>query len=67
MKAIPDYGDLMPLKDWIDCVKCGGFNNYDGNGKLATETKMTNIKVKPSDVKDGKLETAFTHIVWFNR
>lgn len=66
-KNIPDYGDHMTMKEWLECVDCGGFIDYDGGGNYATDTQMTNLEVYPSDVAKGNVDKSWTHIVWFNR
>ena len=64
---IPRYGDLMTMKDWLVCVDAYAFIDYDGHGCYATETKMSDKVVVPSDVKKGNIDKSFTHIVWFNK
>ena len=66
---IPDYGDLMTLEDWLECVKYGGFIDYDGFGRYSDGKRESNKEVRPSHVKKGRLlkNPEFTHIVWFNR
>lgn len=67
-EPIPDIGDLMTMKDWLECVADGGFIDYDGYGHYATETEMDeSVVVRPSDVAAGKIDLSRTHIVWFNR
>jgi len=63
----PKYGDLFTMKHWLECVEVGGFIDYDGYGHYATETQTSNIEVKPSDVKKGKIDKTWTHIMWYNR
>jgi len=36
---LPTYGDVMTLKHWLECVKCGGFIDYDGFGKYVRDGK----------------------------
>ena len=60
-------GDHMTMKDWLQCVADGGFIDYDGNDYYATETEESEIVVIPSDVKKGKIDKRWTHIVWCNR
>lgn len=67
LEAIPSYGDLMTLEDFKDNCNSGGFIDYDGYGHYATATQMSNLIVRPSDVKKKKLREDFTHVVWFNR
>ncbi len=66
-EPIPKYGSLMTIEQWLDCVKCGGFIDYDGFGNYAFKEKMSDKEVRPSDVKKGKIDKTFTHVVWFNR
>lgn len=68
LEPLDDYGDLMTIKEWVDCVKCGGFIDYDGDGVYATETQKSNKFIKPSHVKRFPMrDKEFTHIVWYNR
>ena len=67
MKELPSYGDLMTLKEFIDCVRGGGFIDYDGHGSYATETECSNLTVRPSDILTEKYRKDFTHVMWFNR
>lgn len=64
---IPEYGDHMTMEEFLDSVKCGGFIDYDGHGKYATDKIMTDIIVRPSDYKKGLIKKEYTHVVWFNR
>lgn len=64
---IPDYGDKMSLKDFIENCNSGGFINYDGFGQYATNDKITDIIILPSDVKKGTIRKDFDFVVWFNR
>ena len=65
---VPEYGDVMSLSDFIDCVKSGGFIDYDGFGHYVKDGKeVCNIDVRPSDVKAGTIRKDFDTIVWFNR
>jgi hypothetical protein len=61
------FGYLMPLQEWKDCVKCGGFIDYDGYGELATETQTSNMMISPSEMKNYNFPEWATHIMWYNR
>lgn len=63
----PEYGDHMPIGDFMEMVKCGGFIDYDGHGYLATETKISNIMIVPSEMKIIQPPNWVTHVVWYNR
>jgi hypothetical protein len=68
-RPTPDYGDIMTVDEWLDCVRNGSFVDYDGSGgaarmvkgKLAMETRY----IYPSAC--DKLPSDATHVVWFNR
>lgn len=66
-EPIPDYGDLMTLEKFKEAVACGGFIDYDGTGRLATKTRMSEIHISPSGVKDFVFPEWATHVVWFNK
>lgn len=64
---ISDYGDLMTMEAFIDTCECGGFIDYDGIGRYATETQESDIEILPSDITMGVYRKDFSHVVWFNR
>lgn len=64
---LPDYGDVMNLKDFIECVKDGGFIDYDGYGNYIKDGKMSDITINPSDIQSGSIRDDFDTIIWFNR
>ncbi len=64
---IPDYGDEMSLEAFIENCSVGNFIDYDGFGYYATEDKMTDIRVYPSDITEGVYRKDFPKVVWFNR
>ena len=77
MKLVPlkkDFvGDLIPLQEWIDEVKAGGFIDYDGMGDYATAThcwKQEGMSwIYPSDVGTARFNPpeGCTHILWYNK
>ena len=65
---VPEYGDVMPLSQFLEYVECGGFIDYDGFGHYVKDGKeVCNIELVPSDVKAGCIRKEFDTIVWFNR
>ena len=65
MEPLPDYGDLIPLTEWRECVASGGFIPYDGTGYWATSKEMD----RASDVWDqDRIPPEWaTHVMWFNK
>lgn len=67
----PECGDLMTLEEFAEDVRNGCLMDYDGFGKWATATHVTNIHVYPSEYQDWpippKTEPPITHIVWYNK
>ena len=67
-----EIGDhLMTMEEWLECVDCGGFIDYDGYGYLSDgKLKYPDHQIWPSDVErlgDKFNPKQFTHVVWFNR
>ena len=67
LEELPTYGDVMSLEDFIECVKAGGFIDYDGYGHYVKDGMETNISIHPSDVKHKAIRKEFDTIVWINR
>jgi hypothetical protein len=69
MREIPEYGEHMLLEEFVRSVKSNFFIDYDGFGKLATATEMSEEIVYPSNLMklDFKFPDWVTHVVWFNR
>lgn len=66
-RDIPEYGDLMTLKNFVSCVRSGGFTDYDGWGYYVRGNKVSNVKVIPSDLHHNAIRTDFDMVVWFNK
>jgi predicted nuclease with TOPRIM domain len=64
---LSDFGDVMSLEDFINCVKCGGFIDYDGYGYYIKDNQESDIEIYPSDVKHNSIRKDFDTIIWFNR
>lgn len=63
---IPDYGDVMTIEDFRQCVADGSFIDYDGFGYPIKDNKCDNQKpISPSTV--DSIPKDATHFVWFNR
>jgi hypothetical protein len=64
---IPDFGDKMEVKKFVDCCKYGGFINDDGNGYYATEDQESTIPAIPSEIVAGYVRKDFKYVVWYNK
>ena len=59
--------DLMSVADFVEQVKAGAFNNYDGTGYYANDTHESRLLAIPSEIAKGKISTKFTHVAWYNK
>lgn len=68
LSPLSDFGDLIPLKEWLSAVNDGNFIDYDGHGQWATTDGMGEY-VKPSDIiKNRQAPPSWaTHVMWYNR
>lgn len=67
-------GLKMTVAEFMDAVRTGCFIDYDGYGYYATEDRVSDEVVRPSDVYVADDETASldhpswaTHVDWYNR
>tara|TARA_R110000796_G_scaffold88978_2_gene192355 strand:+ start:2493 stop:2870 length:378 start_codon:yes stop_codon:yes gene_type:complete len=60
-------GDYMPFAEFADCCENGGFIDYDGFGNYATDKKVSNLTIYPSDIMVGVCRKDFTHVLWYNK
>ena len=74
--VFPSYGDLLTLEDFTRDCNDESLIDYDGTGYFANESKISNIHVKPRQIRENRLATLtrqlienniFTHVMWFNR
>lgn len=65
-EKLPDYGDLMTVKDFVEACKIGAFIDYDGMGHpVKGKRMMGGMTISPSKLKEIPKDA--THILWFNR
>lgn len=63
---LSDYGDLMPVNEWLDCCEMGGFIDYDGFGYPVRDMReCPDLCLFPS--MRHLVPKDATHIIWFNR
>ncbi len=63
---IPDYGDLIPVSEFILDCQSGGFIDFDGYGHPTKDGKMDEtITIRPS--KLNEIPSDCEAICWFNR
>lgn len=66
-EPIPNFGDKMTIDDFKNMSNYGVIVDSDGHGYYATEDKITNLSVKPSDYFSRSIDKRFSHVIWFNR
>lgn len=67
LSELSDFGDVMPLSEFISACKDGLFINYDGFGRYVKDDKETDIEIYPSDIKHNSVRKDFDTMIWFNR
>lgn len=65
-EEIPDYGDIMTIEEWNDCVEQGFFTNDDGSGYFCKDGKMDRT-IEVFSPQAAKMEIDATHVCWFNK
>lgn len=67
MRPIPNYGELITLKEFIRYAKNFCLIDSDGHGYYANGGEMSDELVQPSDMMIGKINRKWSHVVWFNK
>lgn len=67
-KTNPEWSDdVLTVEEFMDCVNCGGFIDYDGCGYPAKDNYYDrDLVIKPSNA-NKTIPIDATHIVWINR
>ncbi len=60
------FGDLMTVAEYLECVECGAFIDYDGFG-YAVKDGMVDEETFMYPSQRHELPEDATHILWFNR
>lgn len=61
------FSDVFTVAQFVEQVKLGAFNNYDGSGYYGYEKEHSRLLAIPSEIAKGKINTKFTHVAWFNK
>jgi hypothetical protein len=65
---ISEYDDVMTMAQFISQCSIGAIIDYDGSGNYSDGKYIfTDKHVVPSDIPAGKLDTSYSHVVWFNK
>ncbi len=60
--------DHMLIDDFVMSVKEGLFTSDDGHGRYATETEESDITVRLSEIRVGRVRShEWTHVCWYNK
>jgi len=62
-------GHHMPMQEFLGYVRDHDFIDYDGFGRLATDTGESRSEILPSDITVIKRTPPSwaTHVVWYNK
>ncbi|KKK71218.1 hypothetical protein LCGC14_2916130 [marine sediment metagenome] len=70
-EPLSDYGKLITIDQFRKDIMLGCFDDYDGSGCLATESKQSNVSVSVSSFARIDSNHDFpewvTHVIWFNK
>lgn len=58
-------GEKFPLEAFVVQCQDGKFSDTEGYGCYATETGLSDVKVYPSDIMEGKYRKEFPFVMWF--
>lgn len=64
-KAWP--GERMTLERFVEECELKHIGAADGWGCYVAEGRVTDRRVAPSDVMSGQYDSAYSHVVWFNK
>lgn len=68
-EPLPTYGHLYTWDEFVENVRDGMLDDYDGSGALATATQRSDIDISPARARRQKTPPYpwATHVVWFNK
>jgi len=81
-EPVPDYGDIMTVKEFTECCIDTSFIDSDGSGYYAVspcgvpeygkepckeELVVSRKRAYPSDLVGKKFDLRFSHVVWYNK
>ena len=73
-QEVKDKDDCMTVKQFLSCVREGGFTYYDGVGMYARTENDEILKTDfgdhfrvPKNPSDLEVPESATHVVWSNR
>jgi len=67
-EPMDDIGDVFSIEEFEAMCEAGGFIDYDGYGNYCKDGKMSDVMVKPSDIKHGIFrKDEFDSVIWYNR
>ena len=70
MKANEDGVCFFTVKEFKEACEQGCFTDDDGSGYYSsgeTETQKTDVYAKPSNFMRNKIETIWSHVIWYPR
>jgi hypothetical protein len=65
-RAIPDYGSIYTIEEFMKYCEDGTFMDCDGDGRY-TDRVMMYDHVEPSDILNGNISMDYDYIIWFNK
>jgi hypothetical protein len=66
-RLVEEDDDLMSMDEWIDCVRGGGFVDYDGYGNVSDGKYKFKWIIKPSDLNGVNLSAILKNRVQYSQ
>lgn len=63
------YGLVLPIDDFVECVRSGGITDYDGCGDLLDENgeEIDSVCCDTDFLQEAKLNKNARYVAWFNK
>ncbi len=69
MYSIYKYGDLIPVKEFVEEVNNNFFTDYDGSGAFCDGKTEEHENLSCREIYNGRtiIDPKWTHVVWYNK
>lgn len=61
-----EIGTVYTMKEFVECIECGGFNSFDGVGVFHDGEQKTDKYVWDDDLTWDDVKN-YPYVVWYNK